>query len=71
MLVRWGGDEFIVLTQSDLDHALGIAQRISEVLQQTDLLAQEAQGSAGRFIHLSFGVAQFSGDETMDSLVIV
>ena len=35
-VVRWGGDEFILLVNSDIDGACGIAERIrSEVLSQT------------------------------------
>jgi diguanylate cyclase (GGDEF)-like protein/PAS domain S-box-containing protein len=62
-LVRWGGDEFIILpVETELDGARILADRIRQSIELHDF------GEAGK-ITVSFGIAMFKDDDTEDSFL--
>ncbi len=63
LLIRWGGEEFLILLPSTLlDEAVPMAERIRIEVEQ------EAFPVAGQ-ITISLGVAQFRSEESVDSLL--
>lgn len=56
LLARWGGDEFVVLLPGSANEAMALADRIRSVIADAP-------------VSLSCGVAQFNGDDTLDSLI--
>lgn len=70
VFVRWGGDEFIILTYSDLQGARYMAERIRECIAQTRF-SEYAESMPGEDIAISIscGVAEFREHDTMDSII--
>lgn len=68
--VRWGGDEFIILTYSDKKGALHMAERIRECIEQTNFSEYaESMPEEDIKISISCGVAEFRDNDTMDSII--
>lgn len=65
ILARWGGDEFIVLTLSDLDQAIQVAERIRKAVVQANAGLETWKPR----ITISCGIAQFCEGDTLDDLV--
>lgn len=62
-LIRWGGDEFIILpVETELDGARILAERIRQSMELHDF------GEAGN-ITISIGIARFKEDDTEDSFL--
>lgn len=68
MLVRWGGDEFVILITGTTDQAFSIACRLLDAVQTIDLPEGHAQNSIPR-ISISCGVAGYVPEDTLDSLM--
>lgn len=63
LLVRWGGEEFLVLAQgADLEQARRLAQRLGAAVQERPVL-----GTIG--VSLSFGVAVFRPGDSAETLL--
>ena len=58
LLVRWGGDEFLVLLDGDLESARILAQRIHDAMKQADEIP----------VTFSCGIASFNKNDTLDTL---
>ena len=56
-LVRWGGDEFMILTPMRLPSALKLAEKLRRVIQELDC-----------GVTASFGTAELSREDTIDQL---
>jgi diguanylate cyclase (GGDEF)-like protein len=69
LLVRWGGDEFVIIITGDLSQAEQIAERISRAIDQTEFLSSEAAGfeKASLNVSISCGISQRREDDTFDS----
>jgi diguanylate cyclase (GGDEF)-like protein len=67
-LVRWGGDEFVLLIHNDPAHAGQVAQRLREELARQDMLT----GFPGRCgsVTISCGVVGYASGETLDYLMM-
>lgn len=62
-LVRWGGEEFIILSpETPLDIARALAERIRKIIESYEF------SNVGR-ITVSFGVTEFREDDTKDSFI--
>jgi diguanylate cyclase (GGDEF)-like protein/PAS domain S-box-containing protein len=61
LLVRWGGEEFVVLIDSDEDVALQLAEKLK------DAVAKQVQIDS-HLITLSFGVSQMKVSDTIETL---
>jgi diguanylate cyclase (GGDEF)-like protein/PAS domain S-box-containing protein len=62
-LIRWGGEEFIILASAtDLENTKMLAERIRKIIENQDF-------DTVRKITISFGVASFRSDDNEDSLV--
>ena len=62
VLCRWGGEEFLILLkQTSLDAAQGVAEKLREVMA----IEQFQLGNKTLHITGSFGVAEFGGVETL------
>ena len=65
---RWGGDEFLLLVDGGIDIAFDIAQRIRKGVAnaaEDNFILNES----GLEITVSCGVAQYSGEDTLDTLI--
>lgn len=58
LVARWGGDEFIVLAESGLDEATGMAERIRRAVEDSQL----ACPGVDRCLSVSVGVAEYAGE---------
>jgi diguanylate cyclase (GGDEF)-like protein len=63
ILVRWGGEEFLILApETDIDHAKLLANKLR-------LIIREFQISGIGNVSGSFGVTQFKEDDDTDSFI--
>jgi diguanylate cyclase (GGDEF)-like protein len=70
LLVRWGGDEFMILTYSALDYALNIAERIRSTVAETPVEDQTREGgSINIFVTVSCGAAQRRTGDDKEKLI--
>jgi len=69
IFVRWGGDEFIILTYSDKKGAMYMAERIRECIAQTSF-SEYAESMPGEDFNVSIscGVAEFRENDTIDTI---
>lgn len=68
MLVRWGGDEFVILTLGKTDQAVSIARRILEEVQAHDF--SDGHPHANTFqMSISCGVTGYVAGNTMDTVM--
>ncbi|WP_432735417.1 sensor domain-containing diguanylate cyclase [Maridesulfovibrio sp. FT414] len=66
---RWGGDEFIILVDGDINLAVSISERIREAVVGCDRCVPDSAGdSPGERVTVSCGAAQYSDGDTLDSL---
>lgn len=70
VLARWGGDEFAILTESPVQDAMRMAERVRCAVEQIEW----PEGPHGnrdprKAISLSIGVSQFREGETFDQLL--
>lgn len=68
MLVRWGGDEFVILIKGTTDQAVPIACRLLDAVQTINFPEAHAQNGTLR-ISISCGVAGYVPEDTLDSLM--
>ena len=69
-MVRWGGDEFVLLVHNDLSQAWQVAERLREEIRNRDLLAG-FEGSTGKgSVTISCGVVMYEDGETLDHLMM-
>lgn len=69
LVVRWGGDEFVVLLHGDLTQARQVAERLREEVRGRDMLAGFSAGAGQRSVTISCGVAVYREGETLDDLM--
>jgi len=70
VLVRWGGDEFIILTHGDEESALFAAERIRKQVESSDFFKKhEISGTGKCDITISCGVSGFRKGDTLDSIL--
>lgn len=63
-LIRWGGEEFVILGQaSGLNTAINIAENIRKTIEQHPFSIQQQS------ITCSFGVTMFAHTETLDTII--
>lgn len=68
-LVRWGGDEFIILLLGDLRHARTVTERLREAIAEHDFYRGENIAEEKRKrVSISCGLAGFHPEDDMDSL---
>ena len=58
LLVRWGGDEFLIMLDGDLDGAEILAGRINEAVERAEHIP----------VTFSCGITKFNNGDTLDSL---
>ncbi len=67
VFARWGGDEFVVLTENLLDQAVMLAERLRQAIHDADLVGPDAaQNDPRRTITICCGVTQCRGDDDLD-----
>jgi diguanylate cyclase (GGDEF)-like protein len=62
---RWGGDEFIILTESDREQAFFAADRIRQAVQDEDFSGVLEPGTP---VSVSCGIAEYSEGESIESI---
>lgn len=69
LLVRWGGDEFIIVILGNLRQAKSVAQRLSVLIDRTELPEPTGTGSDKPMptVSISCGIAQKNEDDDLDS----
>jgi diguanylate cyclase (GGDEF)-like protein len=68
MLVRWGGDEFVILIMGTTNQAVPMVRRLLDAVQTCVLPQEHAQNDTLR-ISISCGVAGYVTGDTLDSLM--
>jgi len=61
MLARWGGDEFIILTQGTMTSSIQIAERINEHVRTDSVILSLLEGTK---VTLSIGISEFTEGDT-------
>ncbi len=69
MLVRWGGDEFVILTFTDTNKAGSIARRLQKAIHDHDFLVSPPGGGKKQVVTISCGIAGYLADDTLDTLL--
>jgi diguanylate cyclase (GGDEF)-like protein len=64
-LVRWGGDELMIISNNPMDIAIDVAERIRRIIEENEFLPEKPNALQ---VTISCGVAQFSPPDTLDSL---
>ncbi len=62
-VARWGGEEFVILVDNDLDAAMKVAQTLVRNMATTD-----TSGAIAEPVSLSFGVATYTENMTLEHL---
>ncbi len=68
MLVRWGGDEFVILLLGNTDQALSIASRLLKAVQDHDFLNDSHEGGTIQ-MSISCGVTGYVEGDTLDMVM--
>ena len=69
MLVRWGGDEFVILTFTDTSKAAAIARRLQKAIHDHDFLIRPAGGGKKQVVTISCGIAGYLAHDTLDTFL--
>jgi diguanylate cyclase (GGDEF)-like protein len=67
VLARWGGDEFIILTESDTAQAAAVAERLRQAVAETSVSAPGEPEATP--LGISCGLAAYRAGDTLDSLI--
>lgn len=70
LVVRWGGDEFVLLVHNDLNHTLQVAERLRTQIRSQNLLAEFIDSGDGELVTISCGVVSYGAGETQDQLMM-
>jgi diguanylate cyclase (GGDEF)-like protein len=70
LVVRWGGDEFVLLVHNNQDHAWQVAERLRKQIRSQNLLAGFAGSGDGGLVTISCGVVAYEAGETQDQLMM-
>ena len=70
LVVRWGGDEFVLLVHNDLSQAWQVAERLREEIRNRDLLAGFGGSTGKGSVTISCGVVMYDDGETLDHLMM-
>ncbi|ABA89688.1 diguanylate cyclase [Syntrophotalea carbinolica DSM 2380] len=70
LVVRWGGDEFVLLVHNDLAHARQVAERLREEICNRDLLNGVSGSCDEVAVTISCGVVMYDEGETLDHLMM-
>jgi diguanylate cyclase (GGDEF)-like protein len=69
MLVRWGGDEFVILTFTDTAKTGAIARRLQQAIQDYDFLDEQSGTRKKTMVTISCGIAGYRVEDTLDTLL--
>ena len=70
ILVRWGGDEFILLSIGDIEHARTIAQRLKDGISSHDFYSDHnVDSDLTGPVTVSCGIAQHLPEDDLDAFV--
>ncbi len=70
MLVRWGGDEFILLLQTSLDTASQVAERLRLAVAGHDFFDPADAGTSLPQVTVTCGIAQYKEKDSLDDLIL-
>lgn len=70
VLVRWGGDEFIILTHGDVDSSAMAAERIRKQVEESEFFKKHDDRYRNRYdLTISCGVSGFRKGDTLDTIL--
>lgn len=70
MLVRWGGDEFILLTAAGINESAMAAERLRKLVADHDFSAENTDADGAEFhVTISCGVTEYVRGDSVDSAV--
>jgi len=69
MLVRWGGDEFVILTFTDTKKAVSIARRLQQAIHEYNFFDEHSGDRQKQAVTISCGIAGYRMDDTLDTLL--
>lgn len=70
LVVRWGGDEFVLLVHNELNHAWQVAERLRKRIRSQNLLAVFTDNGVAGSVTISCGVVNYETGETQDQLLM-
>lgn len=70
LVVRWGGDEFVLLVHNNLKHTWQVAERLRNQVASRNLLAEFSATGDMRPITISCGVVSYENGENLDQLML-
>lgn len=69
LAARYGGEEFgIILPQTNLENAVTVAEQIRKAVMNKELIKKSTGKKLGR-VTMSFGIAEFKPEDTIESLI--
>lgn len=70
ILARWGGDEFVILSDCDSDTAIVLAERIRKIVRMADFAGPEGKADDPRnLVTVSVGISVYSKDDNLDAMI--
>lgn len=70
VLARWGGDEFVILSESDAAEAMSIAERVRALVNKADFAGPEApRDDPRRNVTISCGVTEILPGDSLEAMV--
>lgn len=69
LLVRWGGDEFIILILADVDTARQVAERIRAGVANIQISLKGSVGEPGSGASISCGIAAYVSGQSLDGFL--
>ena len=70
MLVRWGGDEFILLVQNDLEATRKVAERLRMAVASHEFDDATVSPDVMNMISVSCGIAEYQSGQTLDEFLM-
>ncbi len=70
ILVRWGGDEFILLIQNNLEITRQVAERLREAVASHEFKTKVPAEDTLTSVSISCGVAEYQAGQTLDAFLL-
>ncbi|MDD9304635.1 MAG: GGDEF domain-containing protein [Desulfobacter sp.] len=69
MLVRWGGDEFVLLIKNNLEISCRVAERLRQAVESHDFYASVNAKKLPEKVTISCGIAKYQTGQSLDDIL--